>query len=95
MAISKDEVRYIANLARLGLSEEEISHFQAQLESVLGYIDKLKSLDVGHVKPTAHALDLCNVYRPDEVKPSIDSADVFKIAPSQEGNFYKVPKVIE
>ncbi len=95
MAISKEEVKYIANLARLGLTDEEVGHFQEQLESILGYIDKLKKVDVSDTVPMAHVLDLKNVYRPDEVKPSIDSDKIFKIAPDSEGKFFKVPKVIE
>jgi len=95
MAISKEEVKYIANLARLGLSEEEIAHFQTQLEDVLEYVDKLKEADVSGVSPMAHVLDVKNVYRPDEVKLSIDPEKVFRSAPSKEGNFFKVPKVID
>lgn len=95
MAISKDEVRYIANLARLGLTEAEVGHFQTQLEVILGYIDKLKKLDVSKTGPTAHVLDIKNVYRPDEAKPSMDPQKILKISPSHEGNFIKVPKVIE
>lgn len=95
MAISKDEVRYIANLARLGLTEAEVEHFSTQLEVILGYIDKLKTLDISKVKSTAHVLDLKNVYRPDEVKASIDPQKIFKISPAHEEGFFKVPKVIE
>ena len=95
MAISKDEVKYIAHLARLGLTVLEIERFQKQLEEILAYVDKLKDLDVANVEPMAHALDIKNVYRPDAVKPSLQSAKILKIAPSVEGNFYKVPKVIE
>jgi aspartyl-tRNA(Asn)/glutamyl-tRNA(Gln) amidotransferase subunit C len=95
MAISKDEVKYIAHLARIGLTDVEIEHFQKQLESILGYVDKLKKLDGTEGKPMAHVFDVKNVYRADEIKPSIDSAKVLKIAPVSQGNFYKVPKVIE
>ena len=95
MAISKEEVRYIANLARLGLTEAEIEHFQGQLEGILGYIDKLKKVDISKTPPTAHALDIRNVLRKDEIRPSLDSQKVLKIAPSKDGNFFKVPKVIE
>ncbi len=95
MSISKDDVKYIANLARLGLSETEVGHFQTQLEGILGYIDKLKKLDVTRVKPMAHASDIKNVYRVDSVKPSLDPEKILKIAPARAGNFFKVPKVIE
>lgn len=95
MAISKDEVKYIANLARLSLNNSEVEHFQSQLEQILGYIDKLKKVDVSSTKPMAHVLDINNVYRPDIVKPSMDPDLIFKISPANEDGFFKVPKVIE
>ena len=95
MAISKKDVIYIANLARLGLTEQEVEHFQGQLDGILAYIDQLKKVDVSEVPPTAHVLDIKNVYRPDEVKPSLDPQKALRIAPAAQGNFYKVPKVIE
>ncbi|MBI5872759.1 MAG: Asp-tRNA(Asn)/Glu-tRNA(Gln) amidotransferase subunit GatC [Candidatus Omnitrophica bacterium] len=95
MAISKEEVKYIANLARLGLAEAEVEHFREQLGSILGYIDKLKKVDVSKIIPMAHVLDIKNVYRQDTVLPSIDPQKVLQNAPSREGQFFKVPKVIE
>mgnify|MGYP001163248306 CR=1 FL=1 len=95
MPISRDDVKHIAHLARLGLTEEEISHFQGQLESILEYVDKLKTVDVSRVEPMTHVLDLKNVYRKDSVMPSIDPQTVLKIAPAAQGQFYEVPKVIE
>jgi aspartyl-tRNA(Asn)/glutamyl-tRNA(Gln) amidotransferase subunit C len=95
MAITKKDVTYIAALARLGLTEAEIEHFGGQLESILGYIDKLKKLDVADVPPTSHVLDIKNVYRPDEVKPSLPAEKILRCAPSVEDRFFKVPKVIE
>ena len=95
MAISKDEVKYIANLARLALTEAEVDHFQNQLEVILEYIGKLKKLDISGVEAMAHALDLKNVYRPDVVKPSMDPQKILKGSPAHEGGFFKVPKVIE
>lgn len=95
MAITKKDVTYIAALARLGLTEAEIEHFGSQLESILGYIDKLKTLDVAEVPPTAHVLDMKNIYRPDAVKPSLPADKILSCAPSVQGQFFKVPKVIE
>lgn len=94
MSLSRQEVEKIAHLARIGLSEEELVHFQSQLEKVLGYIDQLKQLDVSSVEPTAHVLDLRNVDRPDIVRPSLDVEDVLKVAPARKGYFFKVPRVI-
>jgi aspartyl-tRNA(Asn)/glutamyl-tRNA(Gln) amidotransferase subunit C len=95
MSISKEEVRYIAHLARLGLTADEIAHFQGQLEGILAYVDKLKTLDVSAIDPTAHVLDLKNVLRPDEPRPSLETEKALRIAPQRQNNFYKVPKVIE
>ncbi len=95
MAITKNDVTYIANLARLGLTDQEIEHFQGQLEGILEYIDQLKKIDVSNVPPTAHVLDIKNVFRADVTASSLDPQKVLRIAPAVEGNFYKVPKVIE
>lgn len=95
MAITKKDVTYIAALSRLGLSEAEIEHFGGQLESILEYIDQLKKLDVSDVPPTAHVLDIKNVYRPDEPGPCLNAEEILKVAPSAQGKFFKVPKVIE
>lgn len=95
MPISRKEVEYIANLARLELSEEEIVHFQGQLEGILGYIDKLKTVDISGMAPMAHALDIKNVFRQDIIGKSIDAEKVLERAPQREGNFFIVPKVIE
>lgn len=95
MAISKEEVKYIANLARLGLSDAEVGHFQIQLEEILEYVDKLKKADVEGISPMAHVLDIKNVYRKDVVSPSIEPEKVLKSSPAKEEQFFKVPKVIE
>ncbi len=95
MAISKEEVKYIANLARLGLSDTEVGHFQVQLEEILKYVDKLNKAKVAGISPMAHVLDIKNVYRRDVVRPSMDPEKVLKSSPAKEGQFFRVPKVIE
>jgi len=95
MSISKDEVRHLAHLARIGLSDKEIESFQGQLEGILAYVDKLKGLDVDAIEPTAHVLDLKDVLRPDESRPSLDPEKALRAAPQRKDGFYKVPKVIE
>lgn len=95
MLISRKEVEYIANLARLELSDAEIAHFQEQLESILGYIDKLKNVDISRMSAMAHVLDIKNVFRSDNIKASIDTEEVLKYSPKREGSFFVVPKVIE
>ncbi len=93
MQISEEIVRHTAYLARLKLSPEEIVLYSKQLSSILDYIYKLRELDIRDVSPTFHVLKLKNVFRKDEVKPSLDVSKVLSNAPYTEGNFFKVPKV--
>lgn len=93
MQISKEIVKHTAYLARLSLSEEELELYSHQLAKVLEYIEKLKELDVEDVPPTSHVLNLKNVFRKDEVKPSLPLEEVLKNAPEWKDNFFSVPKV--
>ena len=89
------DVKYVARLARLGLTAEEEQKFGAQLGQVLGYIEKLKEVNVSDVEPTAHAVPLVNVTRPDEVRPSISNEDALRNAPSKSNGLFMVPKIVE
>jgi len=89
------DVKYVAHLARLALSPEEEQRIGAQLGSVLGYIEKLKEVDVGNVEPTAHAFPLVNVTRADEVQPSISIEDALRNAPAHSNGLFMVPKIVE
>ena len=89
------DVKYVAHLARLALSPEEEERIGAQLGSVLGYIEKLKEVDVSNVEPTAHAFPLVNVTRPDEVQPSISIEDALRNAPAHANGLFIVPKIVE
>ncbi|MDD4202796.1 MAG: Asp-tRNA(Asn)/Glu-tRNA(Gln) amidotransferase subunit GatC [Candidatus Omnitrophica bacterium] len=94
--IDKKTVEKVALLSRLTLKTEDIDKFSWQLNSILGYIDKLKEVDTENVLPTTHTVgDIKNVFREDVVKKSLDIADVLKNAPQKIGNFFGVPKVIE
>lgn len=95
MTITKDTVKYVANLARIGLTDEEIGHFTGQLDRILEYVHKLKNLDVSGLEPTSHVLEMKNVYREDSVKASLPVSDVMKNAPLKEGDLFKVQKIIE
>ena len=88
-------VKHVAHLARLELSEEELGQFTRQLASILGYMEKLQGLDTTSVEPTSHALPIQNVFRQDKVAPSLPAKEVLINAPSKDGNFFKVPKIIE
>jgi aspartyl-tRNA(Asn)/glutamyl-tRNA(Gln) amidotransferase subunit C len=89
------DVKYVAHLARLALSPEEEKQFGAQLGSVLGYIEKLKEVDVTAVEPTAHAFPLVNVTRPDEVRPSLSQEEILANAPAHANGLFLVPKIVE
>lgn len=89
------DVTYVAHLARLSLTPEEAKKFGGQLGNVLGYIEKLKELDVNGIEPTAHAFPLTNVTRPDEVRPSMAHEDALRNAPSQANGLFMVPKIVE
>jgi aspartyl-tRNA(Asn)/glutamyl-tRNA(Gln) amidotransferase subunit C len=88
-------VKDVAHLARLALTPEEEGKLGGQLAEVLGYIEKLKELDVTGVEPTAHAFPLVNVVRPDEVRPSLAHDQVLANAPAQANGLFLVPKIVE
>ncbi len=92
--ITEDDVRHVAKLSRLHLSDEEVHHFTEQLAAVLGYIGKLNELDVDGVEPMAHPLELANVLRPDVEQPGIDTDTALANAPAKTPPFFKVPKVL-
>jgi aspartyl-tRNA(Asn)/glutamyl-tRNA(Gln) amidotransferase subunit C len=89
------DVRYIAQLARLHLSEEEIATFQTQLSQVLTYVEKLSQADVSGVEPTAHANAVHNVFRPDVARPCDLTSESLANAPRTANQLFLVPKVIE
>ncbi len=100
MAITKKDVEHVARLARLALSEEEKERYTAQLDSILGYIEKLKELKTDNVRPTTHAIPMANVWRPDQADPSAqrglgEPRAIVENAPESDGPFFKVKKVIE
>jgi aspartyl-tRNA(Asn)/glutamyl-tRNA(Gln) amidotransferase subunit C len=95
MAITKDTVKYVADLSRIELSEGEVENFTGQLDRILEYVRKLEGLDVSLLEPTSHVLEIKNVYREDIVKESLPVAEVMKNAPAHENNLFKVDKIIE
>ena len=89
------EIGEIAELARLSLKPEEKVKFKKEIESILAYVEQLKKIPTDKVEATSHVLNLENVFREDEVKVCDVREAVLKYAPRREGNFFKVPKVIE
>ena len=95
MALTMDEVRKVALLARLRLNDEELARMQQQLSSILDYMQVLQEVDVTDVQPTAQVTDVVNVMRPDEVRPSLPVEEVLANAPAHEGGYFKVKPVFE
>ncbi len=95
MAAADFDIKYVAHLARLKLAPEEEKKFGEQLGQVLGYIEKLKAVDVSQVEPTAHAVPLVNVTRPDEVLPSLTNDEALRNAPARANGLFLVPKIVE
>ena len=95
MASAELNVKYVAHLARLTLTPEEEKQIGAQLGNILGYIEKLREVDVSGVEPTAHAVPMVNVMRPDETRPSLSHEDALRNAPKKSGGLFIVPKIVE
>jgi aspartyl-tRNA(Asn)/glutamyl-tRNA(Gln) amidotransferase subunit C len=93
--ITEKDVRHVALLSRLDFSDEEIKRFTKDLDSILGYIDKLNELDTSAVEITSHALKMANVFRKDEIKTPPSADEMLKNAPEQEEQCFKVPKIIQ
>ena len=91
MAISRDEVIHVARLARLELTEEEIARFQEQLSAILEAVGKVAELDLAEVEPTAHPLELANVWADDEPRPCLSVEEALANAPDRAGDFFRVP----
>jgi len=95
MSISVKDVEYVADLARLELSEEEKKEFTEQLNAILQYFEQLNELDTEDVKPTSHVIRMANVLREDVVRPSWPLDQVLLNAPDEEEGQFKVPAVME
>jgi aspartyl-tRNA(Asn)/glutamyl-tRNA(Gln) amidotransferase subunit C len=90
-----DQVRKVARLARLDLSEADLAVMARQLTAILGYVDQLKELNTDGVEPMAHPLPVQNVFRPDELRPSLPVDEALRNAPARSGDFFAVPAVLD
>ena len=95
MPLTPEEVRHIARLARVGLSEDDLALFQDQLSQILDYFQRLQEVDTENVPPTAHTLAMHNVMRDDEPQPSFDKEEVLANAPQREEDLFRVRAVLE
>lgn len=95
MSLTAEQVRWVAHLSRLQLSEAELQMMTPQLSSILGYVDQLQKLNTDGVEPLVHALEQSNIFREDALKPSLDPAEALANAPERHGNLFQVPAILE
>ena len=95
MPLTPEEVTHIARLARVGLSDDDVSRFQDQLSQILDYFQRLQEVDTDNVPPTAHTLAMHNVMRDVEPKPPFDKEDILANAPQREEDLFRVRAVLE
>lgn len=94
MSLSESDVRHVALLARLALTDEQVASFGEDLNSILGHIDEISRLDLEGVEPTAHPLDVVNVTRPDVVKPGLSRERALLNAPESDGTAFVIPQIV-
>ncbi len=95
MALSREEVLHVARLARVGVSEEDVSKFQQQLSQILDHFDTLSHIDTAELPPTTHTLALESVISPDQPRTSLRQEDVLQNAPSSQDGYLRVRAVLE
>jgi aspartyl-tRNA(Asn)/glutamyl-tRNA(Gln) amidotransferase subunit C len=92
MSISEEQVRHVAKLARLGLSDEQVVTLGVELNDILEQVERIRSLDLDGVEPTAHAVAATNAMRPDVVRPGLSREDALANAPEQQDGAFLIPK---
>lgn len=95
MSVTEKDVKYIANLARLQLDENDVSSLAGDMNKILGYMDLLDELDTENVEPLEHVIDLESRLRKDEANEPLSHEDALKNAPDADSDYFRVPKVIE
>jgi len=95
MSVTKEDVQYMAHLARLQLEDEQAEGLKEDMNKILGYIDKLEQLDTSDVEPLEHVTDQPTNLRKDEAKEPISHDDALKNAPDADSDYFRVPRVIE
>ena len=95
MALTGDQVRWVAHLARLELSDAELETMTRQLSAIVEYVNQLQQVNTDGVEPLAHVAELSNVFRADEPAPSLPVDQALANAPDRQGDFYRVPAVLD
>ncbi|GAA0417826.1 glutamyl-tRNA(Gln) amidotransferase subunit C [Acrocarpospora corrugata] len=93
-AITRDEVAHLARLSRLALADEELDHFAAQLDQIVGAVARVAEVASADIPPSSHALPLTNVFRPDEVRPSLTPQQALSGAPAVQDDRFRVPRIL-
>ena len=94
-AITRAEVEHLARLARLALPADELEHYAGQLDVILSSVASISDVAAADVPPTSHPLPLTNVFRPDEIRPSLDTGEVLAQAPAAEDGRFRVPRILD
>ena len=94
MALTPDQVRHVAVLARLGLTDEQVAKLASELSGILEHIEKISELDLSDVEPMAHAVDVTNVARPDENLPGLTQQQALQNAPEAEDGAFVIPRIV-
>jgi aspartyl-tRNA(Asn)/glutamyl-tRNA(Gln) amidotransferase subunit C len=95
MPLSRDEVRHVAMLARIGLEPGDVEFYAEQLSGILAHIDRLKELDTESIPPTAQVVEVANTLREDVPRPGLSQADALANAPAAVDGFFRVPAIQE
>jgi aspartyl-tRNA(Asn)/glutamyl-tRNA(Gln) amidotransferase subunit C len=95
MSLSAEDVRWVAHLARLELSAEELATLTPQLQAIVEYVDQLRQVNTEGVEPLAHPLPIHNIFRADELAHSLPVDAALANAPARQGDFYRVPAVLD
>jgi aspartyl-tRNA(Asn)/glutamyl-tRNA(Gln) amidotransferase subunit C len=92
--ISRDDVAKLSKLARIEMTPDELDHLATQLSQILDAVERVSEVAKADIKPTTHAIEMTNVFRKDEVKPSLSPEDALSGAPAQEENRFRVPQIL-
>lgn len=94
-SISREEVAYLAKLARLAVTDEELETFAEQLDVIIGAVARVGEVAADDIPPTSHAVPVVNVLRPDVIRPSLDRDEVLAMAPAAEDGRFRVPRILD
>jgi aspartyl-tRNA(Asn)/glutamyl-tRNA(Gln) amidotransferase subunit C len=95
LGLTLDDIRHVARLARLSLTEDELKSFESDLNNILRYVEQLREVDTEGVEPTSHAVRLENVMREDRVEPSLPVDEALANAPDRSDDYFRVPRILE